>query len=114
MIGEFDIEQCYVDSKDKGGGELRMRFFVKSLYANLEEGSIMQFPIGMVWNPRGPPNVSFFAWESSWGKVLTLDQLQIRDLRISFLIHLRIFSFFPFLFSLLIRLYLCFLYLLEH
>ena len=25
-----------------------------------------------------PAEVSFFAWEASWGKVLTLDQLQRR------------------------------------
>ena len=53
MIGKFDIEQCYVDREDKGGGgsELRTKFFVKSFYANLYEGSIIQFPIGLVWNP---------------------------------------------------------------
>ena len=25
-----------------------------------------------------PPKVAFFAWEASWGKVLTLEQLQMR------------------------------------
>ena len=25
-----------------------------------------------------PPKVAFFAWEASWGKVLTLDQLRMR------------------------------------
>ena len=26
-----------------------------------------------------PPKVAFFAWEASWGKVLTLEQLQRRE-----------------------------------
>ena len=53
-------------------------FFVKSLYASLEIGSFVQFPIGVVWNTWVPPKVSFFAWEATWGKALTLNQLQRR------------------------------------
>ena len=38
----------------------------------------MQFPSSVVWNAWVPPKVCFFAWEATWGKALTLDQLQRR------------------------------------
>ena len=53
-------------------------FFVKSLYSILEGGRVEPFPTSVVWNAWIPPKVSFFAWEATWGKVLTLDQLQRR------------------------------------
>ena len=53
-------------------------FSVKSLYSILEEVRVGPFPTSIVWNAKVPPKVSFFAWESTWGKVLTLDQLQRR------------------------------------
>ena len=53
-------------------------FSVKSLYSILElEGSSM-FPSESIWRVRVPPKIAFFAWEASWGKVLTLKQLQRR------------------------------------
>ncbi|KAL6323476.1 hypothetical protein AAG906_039048 [Vitis piasezkii] len=36
------------------------------------------FPSGSIWRASVPPKVIFFAWEASWRKVLTLDQLQRR------------------------------------
>ena len=36
------------------------------------------FPALSVWNPLVPLKVDFFAWEASWGKVLTPDQLKKR------------------------------------
>ena len=36
------------------------------------------FPALSVWNPLAPLKVDFFAWEASWGKVMTLDQLKKR------------------------------------
>ena len=53
-------------------------FFVKSLYYIIEEVRVDLFPTSIVWNAWVPPKVSFFAWEATWGKVLTLDQLQRR------------------------------------
>ncbi|KAL6327673.1 hypothetical protein AAG906_022613 [Vitis piasezkii] len=53
-------------------------FSVKSLYNDLASRRVDQFPNGMIWSPCGPTKVSFFAWEASWGKVLTLDQLKKR------------------------------------
>ncbi|RVX00466.1 hypothetical protein CK203_037011 [Vitis vinifera] len=53
-------------------------FSVKSLYNVLASRRVDQFPNSMIWSPCVPTKVSFFAWEASWGKVLTLDQLKKR------------------------------------
>ena len=53
-------------------------FIVKSLYSMLERGGSSMFPSERIWRVRVPPKVAFFAWEASWGKVLTLEQLQRR------------------------------------
>lgn len=50
-------------------------FFVKALYSALELGCLTTFSLAITWNYCVPSKVSFFAWEASWGKVLTLDQL---------------------------------------
>ena len=50
-------------------------FSIKSLHSILEpEGSAL-FPYDSIWRAYVPPKVAFFAWEASWGKILTLDQL---------------------------------------
>ncbi|RVW77934.1 putative ribonuclease H protein [Vitis vinifera] len=51
-------------------------FSVKSLYAILEPGGSAMFPYVGIWKASVPPKVAFFAWEASWGKILTLDQLR--------------------------------------
>ena len=51
---------------------------MKSLYSILEPGVSLLFPSGSIWRVSVPPKVAFFAWEASWGKVLTLEQLQRR------------------------------------
>ena len=53
-------------------------FSVKSLYSILESRDSLLFPGGSVWRLSAPPKVAFFTWEASWGKVLTLNQLQRR------------------------------------
>ncbi|KAJ9691054.1 hypothetical protein PVL29_013294 [Vitis rotundifolia] len=53
-------------------------FSIKSLYSMLEEGGSSLFPSKSIWRVRVPTKVAFFAWEASWGKVLTLEQLQRR------------------------------------
>ena len=61
------------------GKRLRTRlFFVKSLYSALDSRSAIQFSKNIIWSPCVPTKVVFFAWEASWGKVLTLDQLKKR------------------------------------
>ena len=53
-------------------------FSVNSLYCALVSRSVVQFPNNIIWSPCVPTKVGFFAWESSWDKVLTLDQLKER------------------------------------
>ncbi|RVX20185.1 Transposon TX1 uncharacterized 149 kDa protein [Vitis vinifera] len=53
-------------------------FFVKSLYNTLDSGGAVPFPWRIIWSPCVPTKVGFFAWEASWGKVLTQDQLKRR------------------------------------
>ena len=53
-------------------------FSVKPLYKALEPVSTGCFPMKIICNSSVQPKVSFFAWEASWGKVLTLDQVQKR------------------------------------
>ena len=49
-----------------------------SLYNDLLSRRAGLFPHRLIWNPSVPPKVCFFAWEASWGKVLTMDQLKKR------------------------------------
>ncbi|RVW63723.1 putative ribonuclease H protein [Vitis vinifera] len=56
-------------------------FSVKSLYSMLEPGGSLLFPCGSIWKANVPPKVAFFVWEASWGKILTLEQLQRRGTR---------------------------------
>ena len=53
-------------------------FSVKSLYSILEPRGSSLFPCDSIWRANVPPKVAFFAWEASWGKILTLEQLQRR------------------------------------
>ena len=53
-------------------------FSVKSMYRVLDCSPQVAFPSCSIWNPVIPPRMGFFAWEASWGKVLTLDQLKRR------------------------------------
>ena len=53
-------------------------FSVNSLYCALVSRSVVQFPNNIIWSPCVPTKVGFFAWEASWDKVLTLDQLKER------------------------------------
>ena len=54
------------------------KFLVKSLYKALEFGPSASFPLNVIWKSCVQPKVSFFGWEATWGKALTLDQLQKR------------------------------------
>ncbi|RVX09327.1 putative ribonuclease H protein [Vitis vinifera] len=53
-------------------------FTVKSLYKSLAHSCAVSFPGNIFWSPHVPSKVSFFAWEASWEKVLTQDQLKRR------------------------------------
>ena len=54
------------------------KFSVKSLYKLLVSSFPASFPSSSIWNVYVQPRVSFFGWEATWGKALTLDQLQKR------------------------------------
>ena len=58
----------WMDSKDD-------MFSVKSLYRALQSVSLVAFPSKIIWNSCVQPKLSFFAWEASWGRILTLDQI---------------------------------------
>ena len=51
---------------------------VKYLFRALQPVSLASFPLKIIWNSCVQSILSFFAWEASWGRVLTLDRLQKR------------------------------------
>ena len=53
-------------------------FSVKFFYKVLFGSNSMVFPYQLIWSTWVPTKMSFFAWEASWGKVLTLDQIKKR------------------------------------
>ena len=54
------------------------KFSVKSLYLALEAGCPSLFPSSCIWNVWVQAKISFFVWEATWGKTLTLDLIQKR------------------------------------
>ena len=52
------------------------KFSVKSLYNALESDNPFLFPSSCIWNVWVQPKISFFAWEATWAKALTLDLIQ--------------------------------------
>ena len=51
-------------------------FLARLMYKKLVHSPPIAFPSCSIWNPIVPPKIGFFAWEASWGKVLTLNQLK--------------------------------------
>ena len=68
-----DVENMVFWNKTKSG-----KFLVKSLYYALKPGSSSSFPSSCIWNVWVQLKISFFAWEATWGKGLTLDLIQKR------------------------------------
>ena len=58
-------------------------FSVKSLYSTLEPRCAIPFSWNIICSLCVPTKVGFFAWEASWGQVLTLDQLKRRGWNIA-------------------------------
>ncbi|RVX13385.1 hypothetical protein CK203_020972 [Vitis vinifera] len=54
------------------------QFGVKEAYNLLITPNDISFPKNCIWVDRVPTKVAFFAWEATWGKVLTLDRLPKR------------------------------------
>ncbi|KAJ9707979.1 hypothetical protein PVL29_000172 [Vitis rotundifolia] len=59
-------------------GESHGRYGVKDVYNLLSGPSDCVFPNRCIWMDKVPTKASFFAWEATWGKILTLDKLQRR------------------------------------
>ena len=49
-------------------------FLARLMYKKLSPP--IAFPSRSIWNPIVLPKIGFFAWEASWGKVFTLNQLK--------------------------------------
>ena len=60
----------------------RGQFRVKEAYNLLARSGDTGFPSRSIWVTRVPTKVCFFAWEATWGRVLTLDRLQRRGLQL--------------------------------
>ena len=58
------------------------RYRVKEAYRLLDKPNAIEFPARRIWVDKVPTKVCFFAWEATWGKVLTLDRLQIRGVQL--------------------------------
>ncbi|WJZ83602.1 hypothetical protein VitviT2T_003270 [Vitis vinifera] len=68
------LEEDSVRWKWEGNGV----YGAKGAYKILSGSSAEVFPYRRIWMDKVPTKVSFFAWEASWGKILTLDKLQRR------------------------------------
>ncbi|RVX14665.1 Transposon TX1 uncharacterized 149 kDa protein [Vitis vinifera] len=68
------LEEDSVRWKWEGNGV----YGAKGAYKILSGSSAGVFPYRRIWMDKVPTKVSFFAWEASWGKILTLDKLQRR------------------------------------
>ncbi|RVW17078.1 hypothetical protein CK203_076005 [Vitis vinifera] len=73
-VKEDSQEEDSVRWKREGNGV----FGAKGAYKSLSGYSIGAFPNRCIWMDKVPTKVSFFAWEASVGKILTLDKLQKR------------------------------------
>ncbi|RVX11625.1 hypothetical protein CK203_015803 [Vitis vinifera] len=70
--------QCGMEDRVVWNASKNGIFSVKSLYNTLDSGGAVPFPWRIIWSPCVPTKVGFFAWEASWGKVLTQDHLKRR------------------------------------
>ena len=50
------------------------------MYKGFDLSPTFDFLYHLVWNLVVPPKIGVFAWEATWGKVLTLDQLKRRGM----------------------------------
>ncbi|RVW19996.1 LINE-1 retrotransposable element ORF2 protein [Vitis vinifera] len=76
MLRDYKISSEEDSVLWKGGGSGIFR--VKEAYNLLVASNDIVFPNKGIWVDKVPTKVVFFAWEATWGKVLTLDRLQRR------------------------------------
>ena len=73
LVVKRDVEDTpsWNDSKNEN-------FSVRSLYCSFSKGPRDPFMFSIMWKSWAPIKVSFFAWESAWVRIVTLDQLKRR------------------------------------
>ena len=71
---KITLEEDSVFWKEGGNGQFR----VKEVYSLLDSPLTVVFPKNKIWVERIPTKIAFFAWEATWGKIMTLDRLQKR------------------------------------
>ena len=76
-IGKKRVIEGVEDTVRWAGAKNGM-FSVKSMYSVLQQRSVISFPWKCIWKNCVQPKVSFFAWEASWVKIITFDQLKRR------------------------------------
>ena len=76
MLRDFKISQEEDSVLWKGGGQ--GTFGVRDAYSLLGPPNALAFPNKYIWVDKVPIKADFFAWEVTWGKILTLDRLQKR------------------------------------
>ena len=76
MLRDYRIssEEDSVFWKGRGNGI----FGVKDAYKQLVAPNVFAFSKKCIWVDKVPTKTAFFAWEATWGKILTLDRLQKR------------------------------------
>ena len=68
------LEEDSVLWKEGGKGQFR----VKEAYSLLDRPLTVVFPKNKIWVEIVPTKIVFFVWETTWGKIMTLDRLQKR------------------------------------
>ena len=79
MVWELRGKICWNPDKKKG-------FKVGTYYHLLDAAAItneQSFPWKIIWRSKVPPRVVFFAWIVVFGKILTIDNLRKRKIRIT-------------------------------
>ncbi|RVW43589.1 LINE-1 reverse transcriptase-like [Vitis vinifera] len=74
MLRDFEISQEEDSVLWKGGGQ--GTFGVREAYNLLVIPNALAVPVRCIWVDKVPSKAAFFAWEATWGKILTLDRLQ--------------------------------------
>ena len=76
MIHLWEFFRPSIEDKLLLKGSSHGNFSVKIMYRGLDLLPDIDFPFLSVWYSVIPSKIGFFAWEASWGKVITLDQLK--------------------------------------
>ena len=62
---------CWKPARNRG-------FEVKGYCSSFYPRTLVSFPWRMIWQSKVPPRVAFFSWSTSFGKILTTDNLHKR------------------------------------